>query len=320
MSLKDTTLLTSVLYTPCSFYLLDLHLARLECGATYFYDSSPAELRVLRSDVERELYSAIRGLAHRSLKIRVLVSLIEHTITSPKTGSTNQSEQIASTGSKEEREEDVRSPYRVKTTTEQLHAGITHKSLLGPFYDLIHGPSAVAADSSSAPGALDAYTALKKWRMDDEEPEGVDTTRLVADAAWTLKLDTQSTDVHLASISALTQHKTTSREHYTQAIERCRTRYKERQDVVMYNAAGQVTETTIFNILIHVDGHWITPALECGLLPGVMRENLIAHGLVQEKIITLETFRKWISQKNEQVAEVFVCNAVRGVVAANVVL
>ena len=46
-------------------------------------------------------------------------------------------------------------------------------------------------------------------------------------------------------------------------------------DVVLYNEHGQVTETTIANVVVEKNGRLVTPPVACGLLPGVFRGHLL---------------------------------------------
>jgi hypothetical protein len=59
-------------------------------------------------------------------------------------------------------------------------------------------------------------------------------------------------------------------------------------DVLLYNPAGQITETSIANFSVKLGEQWITPKASCGLLPGVMRAELLELGLVHEGIITID--------------------------------
>ena len=77
-------------------------------------------------------------------------------------------------------------------------------------------------------------------------------------------------------------HKTTNRRLYTEAAQRHRTA----DDVVLVNTSGHVTETTIGNIAIALDGQWVTPPVDDGLLAGVMRGALISAGTLTERSIT----------------------------------
>jgi para-aminobenzoate synthetase/4-amino-4-deoxychorismate lyase len=59
-------------------------------------------------------------------------------------------------------------------------------------------------------------------------------------------------------------------------------------DVVLWNAEGEVTETSRANLLVRLDGRWWTPPLRCGLLPGVGREILVEQGVVRERQVTID--------------------------------
>lgn len=76
------------------------------------------------------------------------------------------------------------------------------------------------------------------------------------------------------SDSVFLYHKTTRREVY----ERARASRPEADDVLLWNQAGEVTETTIANLAIQRNGRWVTPPAHTGLLAGVMREELLARG------------------------------------------
>jgi branched-subunit amino acid aminotransferase/4-amino-4-deoxychorismate lyase len=76
-------------------------------------------------------------------------------------------------------------------------------------------------------------------------------------------------------------HKTSRRGIYEDARREC----DERTDAILINERGEITETTVTNIAVFRDGAWITPALSCGLLPGVLRAELLDRGEIVEDII-----------------------------------
>ena len=83
-------------------------------------------------------------------------------------------------------------------------------------------------------------------------------------------------------------HKTTRRQTYDRAKQdhpRC-------DDVLLWNDAGEVTESTIANIVVETAGKRITPPVECGLLAGVFRQWLLDHGEIEEGILKVEDLRK----------------------------
>ncbi len=83
-------------------------------------------------------------------------------------------------------------------------------------------------------------------------------------------------------------HKTTHRGIYEEARKEC----DGQTDAILINERGEITETTIMNIAVFRDGRWITPQTSCGLLPGVMREELLARREVVEGVIPANELRR----------------------------
>ena len=101
-------------------------------------------------------------------------------------------------------------------------------------------------------------------------------------------------------------HKTTLRELYD--TERHRSLAEGFHEVLFTNTRGEVTEGSITNIFIQQQGSLLTPAMECGLLPGVFRRYLLEHAplVVREAVLT----RRDLAQAEA----LFVGNSVRGLV------
>jgi para-aminobenzoate synthetase / 4-amino-4-deoxychorismate lyase len=81
-------------------------------------------------------------------------------------------------------------------------------------------------------------------------------------------------------------HKTTRRDIYRRALEAAQAITPAADDVLLVNEHGEVTESTIANLLVEIDGAWFTPPVSSGLLPGVYRQWLIQRGAVSERVIT----------------------------------
>jgi para-aminobenzoate synthetase/4-amino-4-deoxychorismate lyase len=77
-------------------------------------------------------------------------------------------------------------------------------------------------------------------------------------------------------------HKTTARGPY----EVARRSRPDVDDVLLWNARNEVTESTIANLVAEIEGVRCTPPVACGLLPGVLRAELIESGQVDERVIT----------------------------------
>jgi para-aminobenzoate synthetase/4-amino-4-deoxychorismate lyase len=83
-------------------------------------------------------------------------------------------------------------------------------------------------------------------------------------------------------------HKTTQRAVY----EAARAGYEQFDDVLLYNEAGELTEFTIGNLVVELDGQLFTPPIACGVLPGTFRAHLLETGQVRERIIRVEHLKK----------------------------
>jgi para-aminobenzoate synthetase / 4-amino-4-deoxychorismate lyase len=94
-------------------------------------------------------------------------------------------------------------------------------------------------------------------------------------------------------------HKTTNRRVY----ERARAARPEADDVLLWNERGEVTESTIANLVVQVDRDMLTPPVDNGLLPGVFRGWLLDQGVVRETVVTQEMLR--------QADRLFLINSVR---------
>jgi para-aminobenzoate synthetase/4-amino-4-deoxychorismate lyase len=99
------------------------------------------------------------------------------------------------------------------------------------------------------------------------------------------------------------RHKTTNREVYNRA----RAGRPDTDDVLLVNERGEITESTIANVVAELDGVRVTPPLACGLLPGVFRTALIDAGEIRERVLSasdlatasrlwlINSLREWIS-------------------------
>jgi para-aminobenzoate synthetase/4-amino-4-deoxychorismate lyase len=84
------------------------------------------------------------------------------------------------------------------------------------------------------------------------------------------------------------RHKTTRRDVYTAAAAR----HPGADDVVLVTTTGHVTETTIANLAVRLDGVWWTPPLSAGCLPGVARGRLVEEGRLRERDLTPDDLRR----------------------------
>lgn len=94
--------------------------------------------------------------------------------------------------------------------------------------------------------------------------------------------------------------KTEARQRYDAA----RLEQPAADEVLLTNRHGQLTEGSYHNLVLRLNGRLVTPPLSCGLLPGVMREELLAQGAIHEQILYPADLG--------QAAEIWLINAVRG--------
>jgi para-aminobenzoate synthetase/4-amino-4-deoxychorismate lyase len=103
-------------------------------------------------------------------------------------------------------------------------------------------------------------------------------------------------------------HKTTHRPAYAQAHkEAVRAGF---DDVLFLNLRGELTEGTISNVFLEKNGRWLTPPVECGLLPGVYRRHLLETRTDETRTDVVE---QRLREEDLRTADaIYLANAVRG--------
>lgn len=114
------------------------------------------------------------------------------------------------------------------------------------------------------------------------------------------------------SDDVLLYHKTTSRDFFTRQYQHYKAK-NDCYDVLFTNEKGELTEGSFNNLLIKKDGVFYTPPVTCGLLGGIFRNSLLKGG----KIKTVEKIL--IQHDLEQADEIYMANAVRGLVKVELV-
>jgi para-aminobenzoate synthetase/4-amino-4-deoxychorismate lyase len=115
----------------------------------------------------------------------------------------------------------------------------------------------------------------------------------------------------MQSDDLLLGHKTTLRHVYDEGWKKAEA--VGAFDTLFFNERDELTEGGRSNVLVKLNGQWMTPPLSAGVLPGVMRAqlleddnwNAIEHTITRADLKNAET--------------VCVCNALRGVLQAQVV-
>jgi para-aminobenzoate synthetase/4-amino-4-deoxychorismate lyase len=83
-------------------------------------------------------------------------------------------------------------------------------------------------------------------------------------------------------------HKTTNRVIYDQALAH----RPDCDDVILWNEREEVTESSVANVVLPIDGQLFTPPLEAGLLAGTFRDQLLAEGTIRERMVHKEELRQ----------------------------
>lgn len=129
--------------------------------------------------------------------------------------------------------------------------------------------------------------------------------RTAAGASNALKVSLAKQPVNSSNVFLF--HKTTHREIYESAIRSAGSETPQEQgmrdDVLLFNERGELTEFTIGNLVVEMDGKLYTPPISCGLLAGTFREYLIETGQVEERVIRVDEIGKC--------TRVFLVNSVR---------
>ncbi|MFM2080909.1 MAG: hypothetical protein RLZZ219_1591 [Cyanobacteriota bacterium] len=74
---------------------------------------------------------------------------------------------------------------------------------------------------------------------------------------------------------------------YGQAIQaRREAREAGADDALLLNGSGELCCGSAANLLVRRNGHWLTPPLSSGCLPGVMRSRSLALGLADERTLS----------------------------------
>jgi len=95
-------------------------------------------------------------------------------------------------------------------------------------------------------------------------------------------------------------HKTTHRDTYEKALRIA----GNVDDVLLWNEDGDITETTIANVMVSIGGELYTPPVDCGLLGGTYREHMLDTGQIEERNINVSEI--------DSTTEITLVNSVRG--------
>jgi len=167
--------------------------------------------------------------------------------------------------------------------------------------------SAAYFDFSVAPEALQGRldAAARSWNEAQRVRLTVDRAGTASVEASPVTAPPQPTRLALAqapvdSTDPFLFHKTTHRATYERAFND----HPDADDVLLWNERRELTESTIANVVLEIDGYRLTPPVECGLLAGTLRAELLAVGEIRERTLTLDDL--------ELASAIYLINSVRG--------
>jgi para-aminobenzoate synthetase / 4-amino-4-deoxychorismate lyase len=107
--------------------------------------------------------------------------------------------------------------------------------------------------------------------------------------------------------SVFLYHKTTVRDVY----ERARASRPDAEAVLLWNPSGELTEATEANVVVEIGGEKLTPPIECGLLGGTLRAELLSTGAIRERRVRVDDLAR--------ATGLWLINSVRGSIPATLV-
>lgn len=182
-----------------------------------------------------------------------------------------------------------------------LHLARLEKSALA--LEFMFSKQAIVQALSSA---VDKLTGAQRVRLELSKDGTFDikTTPLVfpqPDTVWRVALSKNP----VSSSNTLLTHKTTRRDFIEGELGRLKTG-TDCQEVLLFNERDELCEGSYTNVFIVKDGQMLTPPVTCGLLPGILRQVMLANGDVREQVLTLDDIR---------IADaIYVGNSLRGLI------
>jgi len=134
-------------------------------------------------------------------------------------------------------------------------------------------------------------------QLGEQAASGIWRVRLTLDKAGVIEIQAVAFDaaapvmqraalagVRIDSADPLRQYKTTSRHLYDEALQSLSID-SGIFDLVFLNERGEVAEGARSNVFVERDGMLLTPPLDSGALPGVLRSQLLAGGRAREVVL-----------------------------------
>jgi para-aminobenzoate synthetase/4-amino-4-deoxychorismate lyase len=165
--------------------------------------------------------------------------------------------------------------------------------LFGLNFDRLRARQALAAAVAEQAGVLRVRLTL-----DEQGLHQASSAKLAPNPPhWSYALSPERSQ----SGDELLRHKTSWRQMYDSEAARLKT-----DEVIFRNERGELTEGARSNIFVRRGGKLLTPPLSSGLLPGILRAELLESGQCEEAILT----------EADLASEVYFGNSLRGLIPA----
>ena len=156
----------------------------------------------------------------------------------------------------------------------------------------------------------ESETVAKLDRLRSEHPDGKWKAKLMLAKSGRVEASvlpielTRQWRVGLANLpidssDRLLFHKTTQREFYTNQL---RSR-PDCDDLLFFNERGELTESSVANVVLRLGDKLVTPPVSAGLLAGTFRDQLVSDGEIEQRTILVDDLKN--------ASEVFLINSVR---------
>ena len=172
-----------------------------------------------------------------------------------------------------------------------------------------------ALDAESAKAALDSAVTgrsepalrvrLVLWRNGRIEVSAEPLAPIAPDTVWGLAF----AERRLHSAMPNLRHKTTRRALYEDELAHAAAAVGA-AEVIFLNERFELCEGARTNLFLRRGATLLTPALSCGLLPGVLRASLLASGAAREAVLMRDDLAR---------GDVLMGNSVRGLVPARLI-
>jgi para-aminobenzoate synthetase/4-amino-4-deoxychorismate lyase len=184
---------------------------------------------------------------------------------------------------------------RIKKSINDLNLIATHKQLKNAVLDKIKN---ITFNKARVKLSVDA---TNKINVSVSELSSLTVSNKIFWAHQILSKDQSE----VCSQDPLLKYKTDNRENYDAAFHRAEE--LNGFDAIFVNELGQVTEGGRSNIFIKLNGKWLTPSVNCGLLPGIKRSEILEDidFNAEETVITITDVQK--------AEEIIVTNSLRGI-------